>query len=191
MSAFVVFDTETTGLPSNYDKFKFTNWHNWNSCRLVQLAWEIYNSPDDDTPVSKGCHLVIPETFTIPAKASSIHGITTEDARMNGRPLSEVLTLFMTDIKKYEVATAVAHNIAFDDNVIMSEMYRAGMNVSDWSLIYKYCTMLAGTVRGGRWPKLSALYKRLVGPLEDSVALHRADEDTRLCAAIYKAQQLS
>ena len=187
--AFVVFDTETTGLPSKFIDATPSNIKNWDSCRIVQIAWEIYNNSTDTSPVSSQCYVVSPDGFTIPSKSSSIHGISTEDALANGTPISNVITLFMNDITKHNVTTAVAHNMSFDSNVFLSEMYRNKFgDVDIWKDLRKHCTMIAGTKRGGRWPKLNDLYKSLIGPVDNSLILHRADVDTKLCADIYKVQ---
>lgn len=189
MGAFVVLDTETTGLPTGRGNVDADNCHKWDSCRMVQLAWEIYQSPDDSDPVSYQCHLVQPNGFTIPDQATRIHGITTEYAQQHGLPVAQIMEMFFQDIQKHGVQTAVAHNIKFDENVIVSEMLRTDMDQTAWSGLRKHCTMLAATKKGERWPKLSALYTTLVGPIHDSTSLHRADVDARLCADIYKVQQ--
>ena len=187
--AFVVFDTETTGLPRRYIDATSTNFSNWDSCRIVQIAWEIYNSPSDTYPVSDGCYVVSPDGFTIPAKSTSIHGISTAEALNIGISINDVIRLFTSDIILHKVETAVAHNMSFDTNVLLAEMYRNNLgNINVWKSLRKHCTMIAGTKRGGRWPKLVDLYKSLIGDIDESTTLHKADVDTSLCAAIYKVQ---
>ena len=190
--AFVVFDTETSGLPIKYNNAVPTNWNNWDSSRIVQIAWEIYDSPNDVAPVASHCYIVSPEGFTIPPQSTAIHGITNEYASENGIPILSMIKLFFDDLKRYEITKAVAHNMSFDSNVLLSEMYRIGNEVDEelsvWKALKKHCTMLVGTKRGGRWPKLNALYESLLGPVDASMTLHRADVDTRLCAEIYKVQ---
>lgn len=191
--SFIVFDTETTGLPAKYLRATADNFHNWDSCRMVQIAWEIYDSTSHDEPVSSACYTIAPDNFTIPATASNIHDITTEIALSNGRSVVDVLRVLLSDIQRNNVKIAVAHNVAFDDNVVLSEIYRVNNQLNNcettWQSLQKYCTMIQGTPRGGRWPKLSQLYIKLIGPLPETLTLHRADEDTRLCSAIYKMQQ--
>lgn len=193
-TAYVVFDTETTGLPSRrFRKVTNANLFSWDSCRMVQLAWEIYYD-NDPALVSSACYLVKTDGFAIPAAATNIHKITNEDAQTNGIPVKDVLNLFLADIKKFNVTTAVAHNIAFDENVLLSEISRANENVKEryklWNGLQKHCTMRVGTKDGGKWPKLNALYTELIGPVPDSITLHCANDDARLCSAIYRAQQL-
>ena len=166
--AFVVFDTETSGLPTKYIDAVVTNWHNWDSCRIVQIAWEIYTSPNDVAPVVSQCYTVSPEGFTIPPQSIAIHGITTDNALENGISIRSMLKLFFDDITRYKITKAVAHNMSFDSNVLLSEMYRIGNQIDEelivWKALKKHCTMLVGTKKGGRWPKLNALYKSMIGP---------------------------
>ena len=64
------FDTETTGLPRDYNapSSKLDNWH-----RLVQLAWIV--SDCDGNVISSENHIIIPNGFEIPSISASIHGI--------------------------------------------------------------------------------------------------------------------
>ena len=183
--AFVVIDTETTGLPYLFNK-KATRetLTNWDPCRMVQLAWMIYN--DSKELVSSQCYLTIPDGFTIPPSATKIHGITTKFATENGLPTDRVLQLFQMDMKLHNVETIIAHNIDFDHNVILSEMYRWTMNTNYWRSLDTYCTMRSNiALFGGRFPRLNMLYAKMVGPIDDSIVLHTADSDCRLCAEIY------
>jgi len=185
--AFVVIDTETTGLPYLFNK-KATRetLTNWDPCRMIQLAWMIYN--DSKELVSSPCYLVIPDGFTIPISATKIHGITNAFATENGLPIDQVLKLFQMDLKLHNVKTVVAHNIDFDYNVILSEMYRCSFNRIYWRSLDTYCTMRSNIAAfGGRFPRLNMLYAKMVGPIDKSVVLHTADADCKLCAEIYLA----
>jgi len=89
---YLFFDTETTGLPKNW-KAPVSHLDNWP--RLVQLAYELYD--DKGTRLIAGNRLIRPEDFIIPAKASSIHGISHERALREGESLECVLN----DFSKY------------------------------------------------------------------------------------------
>ena len=80
---FLIYDTETTGLPSNW-KAPLTDSENWP--RLVQLAWQLHDV--NGKLLSRGNKIVKPDGFTIPFTSSKIHGITTERAEAEGHLLS-------------------------------------------------------------------------------------------------------
>ena len=39
---YLIFDTETTGLPINFSK-PISDFENWNSARCVQIAWQLHD----------------------------------------------------------------------------------------------------------------------------------------------------
>lgn len=181
MTFTLVVDTETTGLPP-----RGTPIHNrkaWDVCRVVQIAWHLYDHTH--RLIEEQCFTIRhnEDVFFNPA-AVKIHGITKEVAMSQGVPITEVFDKLSAIMSK--VQTIVAHNIAFDDPVIQSEMYRSNYTtlLQDWNTKQKYCTMLKGTRPGERWPKLAVLYERLFERTPDGI-LHRADTDVAICAEIY------
>jgi DNA polymerase III subunit epsilon len=187
--AFLVLDTETTGFPLKNLKATAKNIFNWNTCRIVQIAWEVYANIESEAPITRKCYMIRPNGFTIPTDSSAIHGIYHDEALAQGIPLSQAIDELMNDIIVHETQTIVAHNMSFDSNAILSEMFRAKSEYAlTWQVLDKYCTMMKGTRRGGKWQKLEALYQTLIGPLDQGMLLHRADVDTKLCAAVYKEQ---
>jgi DNA polymerase III subunit epsilon len=159
---YLFFDTETTGLPRNW-RAPVTDVDNWP--RLVQLAFLYCDS--DGTLLSSGDYLIKPEDFVIPSSAVQIHGISTERATLEGKPLKLVLQSFHELIADAEIL--VAHNISFDEKIVGSELIRAGMpNLLPSKR--KICTMESTTdfcaikgPYGNKWPKLSELYGKLFG----------------------------
>ncbi len=157
---YLFFDTETTGLPKNW-KAPVTDLNNWP--RLVQLAYLYYDS--NGNKISGGDFIIKPEGFTIPADASRIHGISTERAIKEGKPLLTILQTFQLLISQAEFL--VAHNISFDEMIVGAEFLRTGMQNPLLSK-RKICTMesttnfcaLAGPY-GYKWPKLSELHYKL------------------------------
>lgn len=187
------FDTETTGLPLDYDE-PYTNIENWT--RLVQLSWI---TEDTDTKEKKENDFIIrPEGFTIPDAAAKIHNITTEIAERDGVNLRAALSDFVQDMLLADLL--VAHNIEFDKNVICSEIYRTaiklmgekelllefGFRIQNYFMNKKsICTMKLGTnytkikTAGGdyKWPKLIELYMHFFG--RDFEGQHDALDDIR------------
>ncbi len=157
---FLFFDTETAGLPKNWntDMFDTENWP-----RLVQLAYILSDS--DGTLIKKSNFIIKPNGFVIPEEASKIHRITNERARMEGVELSEVLNDFK---KALETSHAIiAHNINFDINVVGAEFVRTRLSI-DFTKAKQICTMKSSTnfcaikgPYGYKWPKLSELHFKL------------------------------
>ncbi len=116
---YLIFDTETTGLPRNKTA-PLTDFDNWP--RLVQLAWQLHDA--QGKLITQGNHIVKPDGFTIPFNAEKIHGISTDRALEVGEDLTEVLAKFTADVQKAQVL--VGHNIEFDNKIIGAEYLRTG-----------------------------------------------------------------
>jgi DNA polymerase III epsilon subunit-like protein len=116
-----------------------------------------------------------------------VHGITTERALRDGRPLAEVLTQFTEAVAAAE--SLVAHNIGFDEKIIGAEFYRSDMpNLLESK--HKICTMegskaycaLPGPY-GYKWPKLSELHVKLFD--EGFAEAHNARADIEATAKCF------
>jgi DNA polymerase-3 subunit epsilon len=179
---YLFFDTETTGLPLNW-KAPVTDVNNWP--RLVQLAYLQFDTQGNQS--NQGNFIIKPEGYSIPAGASSVHGITTERAIKDGHSLSQVLNQFGSLIK--ESNTIVAHNMSFDEKIIGAELIRLGLpNILDRK--NKICTMHSTTnfcridgPYGYKWPKLSELHFKLFG--EDFQDAHDAFVDINITAKCF------
>ncbi|MBN1117456.1 MAG: DNA polymerase III subunit alpha [Bacteroidales bacterium] len=173
---FLIFDTETTGLPKNY-KAPLTDFNNWP--RMVQIAWQIHDEKGGLLEVQN--YIVKPEGFEIPFQAEKVHGISTERALRDGHDLTWVLEEFNKAIEKS--AFVVGHNIEFDVNIIGCEYLRKSVptklhnkklvDTKDEST--DYCALPGG--RGGKykWPTLSELHNKLFGEGFDEA--HNASAD--------------
>lgn len=124
--------------------------------------------------------LVKPSGFIIPPQASSIHGITTAKAQLDGNDLQEVMTIFGKAWRQCDLV--VAHNFEFDAQIMDGEAHRL------WRKYFirqkpSYCTMvhttdllkLPGKGRGYKFPKLIELHNWLFG--EDFEGAHDAFND--------------
>ena len=159
---FLIFDTETTGLPLR-DNAPLTDLDNWP--RLVQLAWQMHEH--SGKLIGAKNYIIKPEGFIIPYSAEKVHGISTEKAMADGHDLKTVLNEFAADIAT--TTLLVGHNIEFDINVVASEFLRNGIE-SDFLNKKKLCTKLESTdycaIPGGRggkfkWPNLAELHFKL------------------------------
>lgn len=161
---YLIFDTETTGLPINYSA-PVTDTANWP--RMVQLAWECHDQTGKI--LFNKCFIIKPAGYTIPQAAEKVHGISTERAMAEGSELETVLTEFAGDLSG--VSLVVGHNVTFDLNILGAEFIRSGIP-SGLSQINWLCTKEESTDfcalpggKGGKykWPTLSELYECLFG----------------------------
>ena len=65
---YLIFDTETTGLPKKWNA-PITDSDNWPRC--VQLAWQLHDSKG--ALISDHSYLIKPENFNIPFESEQIH----------------------------------------------------------------------------------------------------------------------
>lgn len=162
---YLIFDTETTGLPRNKTA-PITDLDNWP--RLVQLAWQLHDHTGK--LLAQHNYIVKPEGFDIPFKAEQIHGISTKRALAEGHDLKTVLTTFSSDLQK--TSQLVGHNIEFDINIIGAEFIRKSFATEQFLSLNKldtstaaieFCQLPGGP--GGRlkMPKLVELHIKLFG----------------------------
>lgn len=182
---FLVYDTETTGLPQNY-RASLTDSENWP--RLVQLAWQLHDV--DGKLISRGNRIVKPDGFKIPFTSSQIHGITTEIAEAEGLPLEEVIEEFNTDLARAKYV--MGHNIEFDISIVGAEQHRLGQSFEPLTSMgsidskleaTEYCAIPGG--RGGRfkWPTLTEVHEKLFGVGFDDA--HDAAYDVDATAKVF------
>lgn len=157
---YLIFDTETTGLPRDYSA-PITDFDNWP--RLVQLAWQLHDHTGK--LMSSGNYIVKPEGFTIPFNSEKIHGISTKKAIKEGHDLEFVLKEFRKDMDK--AYFLVGHNVSFDESVMGAEFLRKKIpsaiidkpkiDTKDEST--QYVAIPGG--RGYKWPTLGELHHKL------------------------------
>jgi DNA polymerase-3 subunit epsilon len=157
---YLFFDTETTGVPSNY-KAPVNDLKNWP--RLVQIAWVLHDK--DGRELAKECFIIKPNGFSIPVEVTKIHGITTEHAQRNGVDLLFVLNHLSSHIDSAQYL--IAHNISYDQNIVGAEFLRSNMKnkITAKKLL---CTMVSSVNHcaingpyGYKWPKLTELHYKL------------------------------
>lgn len=179
---YLFFDTETTGLPKNRDA-PVSAVENWP--RVVQLGWALFD--ENGQRLEADAHLIRPLGFTIPADATRVHGITTEQAIRHGAELKNVLQAFALVVPK--ATRLVAHNIAFDEPILHAEYLRLKIPVP-LGRQKRYCTMdmskafcaIPGPY-GPKWPRLSELHERLFG--RPHTEAHDARADIDACAKCF------
>src|SRR5690554_1459795 len=114
---YLIFDTETTGLPKRWDA-PITDTDNWP--RAIQIAWQLHDGMGNC--LEHQDYLIQPDGFNIPYDAEKIHGISTELAQEQGKPLVEVLEKFNKTLAKTKFV--VGQNVSFDLNIMGAEFVR-------------------------------------------------------------------
>lgn len=187
---YLIFDTETTGKPKDY-KAAMTNLDNWP--RIIQLGWALHK--EDGELIASRTDLIKPDGWVIPVEKFWIdNGYSTVKNESNGIPIAVALNHFVSAAK--DCMAMVAHNMAFDYNVLGAEMIRA--NVTTGRKIMTICTMEDGTNlcklpnRTGRpgkykWPSLAELHLKLFGCGFDGA--HDAGADVKACAKCFFAMK--
>ena len=176
---YLFFDTETSGLPKNFDA-DIHDVDNWP--RIVQIAWQHYD--EHRNKLAEHSYIIKPDGFVIDEESIKIHKITQERAEKEGVPIRYALQMFEATLSQTSIL--VAHNIPFDAAVVGSELIRANAEkvYDKMSKIRKICTMRASVQfcklpgkYGYKWPKLSELFEKLNPGEPISNDLHDASVD--------------
>ena len=114
---YLIFDTETTGLPKRWNAPYTTRTIGLVVYKLLgncMMPWGIWLESQD--------YLVQPDGFNIPYDAEQIHGISTELAQQKGISIGEVLEKFNTALSKTKFV--VGQNVGFDLNIMGAEFHQ-------------------------------------------------------------------
>ena len=182
---YLVFDTETTGLPKNW-RAPISDTENWPRC--VQLAWQVHD--DMGKLVESKSYIVKPDDYDIPFESEKIHGISTLLAEKEGIELNVILNEFNDSISKSKFI--IGHNVNFDLNVIGCEFYRnnipSNIELTD---VLDTCTELTAQLcklpggRGGKFklPTLTELHEFLFASTFQEA--HNASADVEATARCF------
>ena len=179
---FLIFDTETSGLPGD-PRFPAEYVDNWP--RIVQLSWGIYNSDGEELNFYN--YIVKPDGFKIDKDSIKFHKITDEIANRDGHDIKDVLNFFKNSLRTDNYI--VAHNMEFDMNVLGAECLRNKIKLNrkffrrlicTMKTTTKYCDILHPKFNGPKWPTLQELYFKLFG--EEFENSHNAIYDVKACA---------
>lgn len=109
-----VFDTETTGLDLR-------------EARIV-TACVVEIGPDGNV-VGDNVEWLADPAIEIPEAAASVHGVTTEFARANGRPAAEVVAELLAALRGFmeRGIPVVAYNAPYDFTILKYEALRHGL----------------------------------------------------------------
>lgn len=186
----IIVDTETTGLPfTKPPYYEFPNPRNldrYEKARLVEVGWRILN--DQGTLLEENSYIIKPAGGYDPEEggAFEVHKISRAEAEKNGRPIREVLEIFLKKVR--EASLFVAHNVEFDRSILLSEIFRAGLDGTPLRMIKTHCTMLKGMKNPrSKYPKLVELYEAVTE--RKALEAHRVEADVRMAEAVYLSQR--
>ena len=184
----LIFDTETTGLPTQRVGAKHgpNNWPH-----IVSIAWMVLDSETNKILTQKS-YVIKPVNWTIPEESTAIHGIIHHYAERYGADLGEVMDEFLaTD---YDIL--VAHNLAFDENVLLNALLWDLGRSFEGFVRPKFCTMnmsrdmcrlpYPSGYPGNKPPKLSELYEHVFRKKPTKSRLHGSFYDTKILCDILK-----
>ena len=189
----LVFDTETTGLPTDRNA-SILDTKKWPY--IVQLSYILYDTTTK-TIISCSDNIIkVPDDVEISKESTSIHHITRDLCNEKGISIQEAIDKFNECLLKCNIV--IGHNISFDKRMMMVECIRnkktqyfttKGVRKSE------YCTM-KNTVdickipvinKDGeqyfKYPKLSELHDNLFNVIPEG--LHNAMADVLICLRCY------
>lgn len=173
---YLIFDTETTGFKGETPN------------RMTQLAFGLFDKKGE--LIYEYESLVKPDNWVIPKEDFFIeNNMSTERCLEFGKPAFNVLRELQDNLKKCKVK--IAHNISFDNRIILSELKRYDITHQLFQFKKGYCTMKntrdivqALDSRGRiKNPKLNELHQFLFG--NNFEGAHDALQDIRATARCY------
>lgn len=192
---YLAYDTETTGLPEDYnaDPFDTANWP-----RVYQLGAILFDEMGfehgrvNSYIKPNGWKIPVVDDFLRSLGTVDFHeeqGITTEMLMDVGRPMYEVMAEFVELANRCDAK--VCHNASFDYPIITCEMFRVKHFPGSWDLKPQYCTKLLsedickipGYKGKYKWPTLQEAYTFFYG--EEFQGAHDAMADVQATVDIF------
>lgn len=175
----LIFDTETTGFPSNNAPLSDPI-----QPHLIQLA-ALLTTEDE---ILQQFDTIIKCPIEVPEGAFKVHGISMEKSQREGISLRTALAAFNDLLVSAD--RLVAHNMRFDLKMMQIAYARAGMSTT-LEEISKACTMKTVTPimkrEGKRWT-LDSSYRHFVDS-EGFSSAHDAGADTMACFKLLRAME--
>tara|TARA_B100000902_G_scaffold397056_1_gene459699 strand:+ start:402 stop:1061 length:660 start_codon:yes stop_codon:yes gene_type:complete len=190
----LVFDTETTGLPTERNP-SVMDTHKWP--HIIQLSFIMYDTNELNIVSCKDHIIKLDPSVEISQESINIHGITRSQCMRKGIPLQDALHEFNEALQSAD--WVVGHNISFDKRMIMAESNRIKIRQyftkGNGTGIKEYCTMknavdlckIEVVGRNGdtyyKYPKLAELHQYLFGNFPNGT--HDSMGDVLICLRCY------
>jgi DNA polymerase-3 subunit epsilon len=192
----VVFDTETTGLPTNQNA-PFADSAKWP--HIIQLSFMVFDTERKEILEYSDYIIQLDSSVTISPESIAIHQITAERSQREGIPIKHALAHLAENISEADVI--VGHNIIFDKRMLTVELMRNKMKnclYRNGVAIPEYCTMkrtielcklpainkITGEVYANyKYPTLSELHTQLF--CRKPRGTHNAIADVMICLRCY------
>ncbi|MAA53529.1 MAG: hypothetical protein CMJ41_11050 [Phycisphaerae bacterium] len=190
----LVFDTETTGLPTERNP-SIMDTEKWP--HIIQLSFIVYDTNEMNVVTCKDHIIKLDASVEISQESINIHGITRSQCMRKGIPIEDALNEFNDALRNAD--WAVGHNISFDKRMIMAESNRIKTRQyftrGNGTGIKEYCTMkhavdlckIEAVGRNGetyyKYPKLEELHQHLFGNFPNGT--HDSMGDVLICLRCY------
>ena len=154
--------------------------------RMVQIGWLTCTTEPEMDVKAKMERLILPDGYTISKKATTKHGITTEQAAQRGMQSSQVLEEFMAAAWSVHEAggVVVSHHLEFDAGIIDEELKRCDLNSwrQRWQIVASQgiCTLdldIQEWLQKASGKPQTTGEKSLVMSLKDSIGLLYKNDD--------------
>lgn len=190
MTAYLFFDTETTGLIEYKKELSDPS-----QPRITQLAAIL--TDEDGNELDRMMEYVRPDGWEVPPEITALNGTTTEKLQMLGIPMPEVLAKF--NAMKARCTHRVGHNVSFDKQMLAREAFAYDLP-HDSAGLESLCTMKMAKgivalpasqkmnetgMRGSKPPKLQEAYQYFFGEPFDKA--HDAMADVVACMKVFFA----
>ena len=180
---FLIFDTETTGLPQGKNPSIY-NTELWP--HVIQLSYIVYCSDENKILSLVDDYIKINDDVVIEEKSQEIHNISKEKLNTLGINIVDALNKFNKWAEQCELL--IGHNVSFDKRMVIVEGIRNNIRMKVHTT---YCTMKETTelckiereFRDGKkyfkYPSLSELYNHLFDKIPKNT--HNALTDILIC----------
>lgn len=181
----IVIDTETNGLPDNYnDTWPYLSYPN-----PVQISWSIY---DKDNNLVEFRDYIIKQTLPISRESTLIHGINDEIAKKKGVNITVVLEELIDSLEY--CGEIVGHNLEFDIKVLEKAYWNSeigkgndcNVGIFEKMKLNQFCTMKESMnyFNFHKYPKLFELYTYIFK--DQPVGLHNSRKDIEYTYSIFR-----
>lgn len=181
----IVIDTETNGLPDNYND----TWPYLSYPKPIQISWSIY---DKDNNLVEFRDYIIKQTLPISRESTLIHGINDEIAQKKGVNITVVLEELIDSLEY--CGEIVGHNLEFDIKVLEKAYFFSEYENNreccygffEKMKLNQFCTMKESMsyFKFNKYPKLSELYTYIFK--DQPVGLHNSRKDIEYTYSIFR-----